>query len=112
MDVVRHDSVGMQLVAAKIGAMQDGIFGVSGELRRRQPARTALGRVQCGIQLQKLLSWKIFRLWGSGGTAIPGCAVFLQQGSRQGTEAAPGAKDGFAFRIPVRRVTTLASRVG
>src|SRR5260370_10283076 len=31
--VVGHDHIGVQLVAAKFGAMHDRIFGVSGELR-------------------------------------------------------------------------------
>src|SRR5690242_7456505 len=45
MDVVGHDHIGVQLVAAKLGAMHDRIFGVSGELRAGQPQRTMLGGV-------------------------------------------------------------------
>src|SRR5260370_17205945 len=45
MDVVGHDHIGVQLIAAKFGTMHDRIFGVSGELRAGQPERTALGRV-------------------------------------------------------------------
>jgi hypothetical protein len=45
MDVVGHNHIGVQLVAAKLGSMHDRIFGVSGELRVGQPERTAFRRV-------------------------------------------------------------------
>lgn len=45
MDVVGHDHMGVQLVATKLGAMHDRIFGVSGKLRAGQPQRTMLGGV-------------------------------------------------------------------
>jgi len=37
MDVVGHDHVSMQDVAAKLGAAKDGILGVGGELGVGQP---------------------------------------------------------------------------
>src|SRR5260370_31948806 len=55
MDVVGRDHTGVQLIAAKFGTMHDSIFGVSGELRAAQPARTALGRVYAAIQFYALL---------------------------------------------------------
>ena len=60
MDMVGHDDVSVQLVAAKLGAMLDGILGVIGKLRFREPERTALGRVQSSIEFEKFLSRKIF----------------------------------------------------
>ena len=45
VDVVGHDDIGVQFVAAQLGSMHDRIFGVSGELRAGQPERPPLGGV-------------------------------------------------------------------
>src|SRR5260370_25023761 len=60
MDVVRHDNIGVQLVAAKLGSMHDRVFGVISELRVGQPERTALRRVQSGIKPHEFPSRRIF----------------------------------------------------
>jgi hypothetical protein len=60
MDVVGHDHIGVQLVAAKLGSMHDRIFGVISELWVGQPERTALGRVQSGIKPDEFPSRRIF----------------------------------------------------
>ena len=61
VDVVGHDDIGVQLVAAKLGSMHDRTFGVIGELRVGQPERTALRRVQRGIEPDEFPSRRISR---------------------------------------------------
>ncbi len=77
VDVVGHDYIGVQEVAAEFGAANDGVFGIGGNLWVSQPERARLGGVEGGIQLVEFLSWRLLRvrLWGFRGTATNGCAT-------------------------------------
>jgi len=80
VNVVGHDHVGVQQVAAEFGTMNDGVFGIGGDFRVSQPKWAGLGGVEGGIELAEFLSRSLLgaKMWSFGGTAIPGCAGSFQ----------------------------------
>ena len=60
VDMVGHDHVSVQIVAAEIGAAPDGIFGVVCQLGIGQPKRAGLCGVQGSIELAKYFSCRFF----------------------------------------------------
>lgn len=53
VDVVGHDDVGVQVIAAQLGATKDGIFGVVCEFAIGEPDGALLGGVQAAVQLKE-----------------------------------------------------------
>lgn len=71
VNVVGHDHKGVQFVTAKLGAAQDGVFGVISNFGVGQPSRAEGSRVQsCVEQLESFAR----RVLVFRGTAIRGCA--------------------------------------
>ena len=68
VNVVGHDHKGVQFVAAKLRAAQDGVFGVSSNFGIGQPARSECGGVQSGVKQLESFAGRVFVF---SGTAIP-----------------------------------------
>jgi hypothetical protein len=108
MNMVGHDHERVQLVAAKLGAAQDGIFGVSSNFGIGQPARADGCRIQSGVEQLESLARRIFVF---SGTAIPGCAGCPDHSGRQGTMKSPRQENGTALRMPVWKIAAIEGHV-
>jgi hypothetical protein len=110
VDMIGHDDVGVQNVAAKLSAAKDGPFGGGSYLRIRQPERSDAALVQSRIQELEALARRVV-----SGTAILDCVLWTRgtgshsakHSNRQGAIKSPGQKQGLALGMPVRKIAAV-----